>query len=190
MPVRGDADRPQVPNGLHGESAGEQSGVSKRTSIEEAEQVVGGGSVAVDRVDRRPPNLVAVLEPPLAECGDRQRLEAEGGRGAGFELVVDPGGELPCGVAVGSDAGPFPLAVFEIAEVPDAAAEVAGHLADAERVGAGHVILREPSRHKVPQKVPQTGCSETSQKGKRPVRQAFLPHGPAGQRRGRDSNPR
>ena len=128
-----------------------------------------------------------MLEPPVPQRGDRQRLETEGGRGAGFDLVADPGGELPRGVAIGSDAGPFALAVFEVAEVPAATAELAGHLADAEPVGAGHVILRESSRHKVPQKLPQTGCAETSQKGKRPVRQAILPHGPAGQRRGRDS---
>ena len=83
-------------------------------------------------------------------------------------MIADPGGELPRGVAVGSDAGPFALAVFEVAEVPDAAAEVAGHLADAERVGAGHVILREPSRHKVPQTLPQIGGSEVGPERQRP----------------------
>jgi hypothetical protein len=101
--------------------------------VKEPEQMIGRSAVAIDRVDRRPPDLVVMLKPPVAKCEDADRFEAEDGRSAGFELVVDPRCELPRGGQVGSGAGPAALAVFEVAEVPDAAAEVPGDLTDAER---------------------------------------------------------
>ena len=69
-------------------------------------------------------------------------------RREGFELVVDSGGELPDGVPVGSRAAP---AVFNAADLPDAVAEIAGHLANAEGVGMGLVSAEIPpatKRHK------------------------------------------
>ena len=72
-------------------------------------------------------------------------------------------------VAVGADARPATAPVFVVTEIPDAAAENGGHLADAERVGRGHDILREPSRHKMPQKLPQTGISEEVPERQRPM---------------------
>ena len=109
-----------------------------------------------------------MFEPVGPQSGNADRLETECGWGAGFELFVDPGGELPGGVAVGTDARTPALAVFEVTEVPDAAAEVAGHLADAERVGAGHAILGDPSRHKTPQNRHKREALRDTQKGKGP----------------------
>src|SRR5262249_58839184 len=102
------------------------------------------GAVAVKGLDGGAGYLLGVRQPAPPQLGDRDGLEAEGRAGADFELSVDLGGELPCGLPVGADAGPVPLAVFVVAEVPDAAAEVGLDLADAERDRLlGHVILRE-----------------------------------------------
>ncbi len=46
-----------------------------------------------------------VLEPPIAEFGNTDRLEAQHGRRAGLELGVGLGGQQAGGLAVGADAG-------------------------------------------------------------------------------------
>jgi hypothetical protein len=157
VPVRRNSDEAKVLNELRSMSHGEQSGLADRASVEKSKEVVGGGSIAVDRVDRRPPDLVVVFEPAGPQSGNANRLKTESGRGAGFEFLIDLGGELPGRAPVGADARPAALAVFEETEVPDSVAEIASHFSDAERLGARHAILRDPSCHKVPQKPPQTG---------------------------------
>src|SRR5262245_31883417 len=97
---------------------------------------------------RRSEDLLVVLQPALPKGGDGDGFETEGGRRADRQLGIDLGGELPSDRAVGADARPMPLAILVVAEVPDAAAEIGLHLADAERSGlTGHDFLRECSRY-------------------------------------------
>src|SRR5262245_10956586 len=132
-----------------------------------------------------------VLQPVFAKSGDGDLLKAEGGWGADFKLGVNLGGKLASRFSIRADAWTASPPVFVIAEIPDAPAPVGADLADAKRRFASrHVILREPSRHKTPQKPPQTGISEDISKRQRPMCQALMTHRPAGKRRGRDSNPR
>src|SRR4051812_4111256 len=95
----------------------------------------------------------------LAQSRDGNWRVAQRGRGAGFELPVDLRCHLFGSVAITADARPTTDAFFLIAEIPNGVAEIAFHLADAERSGLGYVILREPSCHKVPQKLPQIAFS-------------------------------
>src|SRR5918993_1364701 len=134
--------------------------------------------------------MLVVIEPAGAEVCDGHRVEAEGGGGAGRELTIDLGGEPAGGGPVRADPRPPPPAVLVVAKVLDLTAGVAGHLPNAEREGLRHVILGEPSRHKVPQTLPQIGGSEDRSERQRPARQPVVPRGPTGMRRGRDSNPR
>jgi len=126
-------------------------------AVEIPKKVVGGRAVSVDRLNRGTPHLLVVFKPLAAKIFDRDWLETERGRGPGFELSVHLRGKLPGCVAVGSDARSESFAVLKVTEIPDTPTEIAIHLADAERLGLGHGSLREPSRHKVPQKLPQTG---------------------------------
>jgi hypothetical protein len=160
MPVRRHVDGAKVAHELLGVSGLEQGSVACRAQCQEQEQVIGRGPVPMDGLNRRPHDLFVVFEPASAQVRDGNRLEAEHGRGADFKLTVDLGGELTCGDPVRTNPGPAAAAVFVITEVPNAAAEKGGDLADAERFCRGHDILREPSRHKTPQKAPQTGVSE------------------------------
>src|SRR5262245_57760093 len=103
-----------------------------------------------------------VLQPTFAEIWNGNRLEAQGGWGPDGKLCVDLGGELPRRIFVGPNPRPASNAEFMVAEIPDVTAAVGAHRAHAKRNGfsLGHVILRESSRHKTPQKLPQTGISE------------------------------
>jgi hypothetical protein len=99
----------------------------------EAKQVVGGCAVAVDGLYRGAQHLLVMLEPLLPQIGDRNGLEAQRRGGADFQLRVDLGGQLPGCFAVKSDARAAALAILVVAEIPNLAAEVALHAADAER---------------------------------------------------------
>ena len=79
----------------------------------------------------------------------RERIEGQRCDGAGLELAVDRGGELPGGDAVGADARLAAPTVFVIAEISDPAPEVARDPGDAERDRLlAHDILREPPARK------------------------------------------
>lgn len=53
----------------------------------------GRGAVAADRVDRRPQDMLVVLQPPLPQIRDRNRFEGQDGGGAALELGVRLGGQ-------------------------------------------------------------------------------------------------
>src|SRR6266849_1447977 len=152
--------------------------------------MIGGRAVTGNGVQRRPQHLLVLLEPLLAEVADGNGFKAQDGRGADFELAIDLCGQLPGGFLVGADARSMALTMLVVAQIPDPAPEVGKHLANAERFGLGHVILRESSRHKTPQTPPQTGSSEELSERQKPMCQALVTHRPTGKRRGRDSNPR
>src|ERR1700752_2556967 len=105
--------------------------------LQEAEEVLGGGSVAVDGPDRRPQNLFMVTKPPLPQGRDSDGLKAQCCWGADLELGVDLGGELPYRFFVAADTRPTSFTVFVVAEVPNFAAEIALDIADAKGQGFG-----------------------------------------------------
>ena len=72
----------------------ELGGVADGPGLQKAEQVVGGGAVAVDGWHRRAQHLLVVLQPAPAQLGDADRLEGQRGRRAELELGVNLGGEL------------------------------------------------------------------------------------------------
>jgi hypothetical protein len=122
------------------------------------------------------------------KVGNGDRLEAQRCRGADFELSIDLRRQLLGGILVSSDTWAPPGTLFVVAQIPDFAAEIRLDFADAKRRFAfGHVILRESSRYKTPQTLPQTGSSEELSERQRPTCQQVMTHRPADQRRGRDS---
>ena len=170
--VGGDAQAAQVADELLGVAGAELGGVAHGPGLQEAKQVVRRRTVAVDRLHGRAKHLLVMLQPSAAQLGDADRLEAQRRGGADLQLGVDLGGELSGGLAVGADTRPAALAVVVVAEVPDLAPEVALNPADAERDGLlAHDILREPSRHKTPQRTPQTGISEGTSEMQKPMSQ-------------------
>jgi hypothetical protein len=134
--------------------------VSNGPPGKELEQVVSRGPVSLDRLDGRPENLLVVLQPMGPKVRDRHRLEAEGGWRTGLELPINLPRELAGRNPVGADAGAAALPLVMVTEIPDAAAEEAGHMTDAERIDLRHAVLKESSRHKTPQMAPQTGIPE------------------------------
>ena len=127
---------------------------------DEGEQVLGGRPVAADRLDGRPANMLVVVEPPLPQVRNRDRLEAQGRRRPHLQLAVDLGGHLPGQVPVRADPRPAPLAGLEVVQIPDLGRGGRRGPCPPETTACCapfRVLPRESSRYKTPQKPPQTG---------------------------------
>jgi hypothetical protein len=66
VPVWRHFQPPQVADERFGFRKPELRRVADRVLVQEPEQVVGGGPVPVDRVDRRPQDVLVVVDPPLS----------------------------------------------------------------------------------------------------------------------------
>jgi len=103
----------------------------------------------------------SVDKPAGAQVRNADGLKTQRPRCANFQLCIDLCRQLPRDVLIGADARPPAQALVVIAQVPDFAAEIRLDFSDAKRrLALGHAILRESSRYKTPQKLPQTGISE------------------------------
>jgi hypothetical protein len=88
------------------------------------QQVLGGRTIAFDRLQRRAPHKLMLGQPAVAQLGNRDRLEAQQGRSADFQLSRDLTGDLPCCVAVWPDARLESAVLLSIAEIPAFAAQI------------------------------------------------------------------
>jgi hypothetical protein len=96
------------------------------------DQVLGCRSIPAHGLDRRPADVLVVVEPLLPQLGDRNRFVAQGGRRADLQLGIDLGGHLPSRIPVDANARLAPLAMLDVGQIPDLAAEVNAHAADAK----------------------------------------------------------
>jgi len=136
MTVGGDLDRAEIADERLGVAGGEVGRHANRPLVaDEVEQVLGGRAVAIDRVDAGAEHVLVVVEPALAQVGDRQRLEAEDRDVPGRQLCVGLRSQSPGGGHVRPDARPAALAVIVVAQVPDLAPAVPSNLPHAERLG-------------------------------------------------------
>lgn len=96
-------------------------GARRRDKVQE---MVRRGAVAANRIERRTSHVFMVLEPPLADFGDRRGLEAERGGAARFELGVDLGRGPPGGFPVDPDARLAPSALLLVTQIPGSPPQV------------------------------------------------------------------
>ena len=153
-------NRPQVADEIFGVAGMELSCVPNRALLEEAPQVLGSRSVSIDGFYGRSQDLFVMLEPELAKRVDGNWLEAECGRSADGELAIDLCCELSGRFQVRANPRAMTSALFVVAKVPALTTKEGLDFSDAKRTHFRHVILRESSRYKMPQKLPQTGKSE------------------------------
>ncbi len=78
--------------------------------------------------------MFVLVEPALAHVGDGDRLKAQCGGRADLELRVDFSGQAFCFISIRADSRLAAFAMLVVTEVPDAAAEVDSHPADAKRL--------------------------------------------------------
>ncbi len=65
--------------------------------------------------------MFVMVQPPLPQLRDRDRLEAQGSRCPHLQLAVDLGGHLPGQIPVRPDPRPPPLAALIVVQIPDLA---------------------------------------------------------------------
>ena len=99
-----------------------------------------------------------VVEPPLPQLGDGDRLEPQYRGGTDLQLGLDLGGHLPGFILLGPDPRLMAFAVLVIAEIPDASATDDADLSAAEqgrfgRPGGGGLLGHFWS---FPEKLPAT----------------------------------
>jgi hypothetical protein len=68
-------DGPEVAHKLLGVGGVELRGMADMTAVEKAKQVVGGGAVALDRLNGRAQHQFVVAEPAAAQFGNPEGLE-------------------------------------------------------------------------------------------------------------------
>ena len=76
---------------------------------QEREQMFGRRPIAADRWHRRTADMLMMVQPPLPQVGERDRLEAQRRRCAHLQLAVNLGGHLPGQIPVRPDLRPPPL---------------------------------------------------------------------------------
>ena len=190
MTIGSDLDRAQVAHEFLGMRCSEvRSHPWNSRFLDKVQQVLRRRPITIDRLDRRPQDLLMMPQPSVLQLVEGHGFEAQCRRRTDFQLRMNLRGHLLRRVFVRSDTRPTATAVFRIRQIPNLAAQITSYFSNTEgTLFDSHDLAFQ--RIPPPQTLPQKGSSESTQETQKPMSPILGTHGPSIERRGGDSNPR